>query len=327
MNIIFNDDNIILHTEDASASCTLFVKPDIADYGNVTARPLVKSYHLVRETVWERLVRCVKTLEAGSLSDTRFACYALVFSALYPLLLSDSQAKNILYYGLPDAGSFHAALQDFIGFLREDNCFVPLPHNPSVFSGLAGGTWHAAIIELDSCDSLRTVCDAMTKVRTNGTVLLYTTKTAIADDMEPLISLAAKKICLSTCALYVYIMDGELSNILSPCTSEALVLAGMETLVKQLEAIRNFVENTTQGQYDPACCLHTVRQLGQIENTLFTFYDYLEDPLLPVRANTLKEAVMDCHATMEEHGDTQICLKNLTSAAFAFFAAAEHEFR
>lgn len=326
MNIIFNEDNIILGTEDGS-SHTLFVKPDIADYGNVTTRPLVKSYHLVRETIWERLVRCLKTLEAGSHDDSRLGCYALVFSALYPFLLSDSQAKNILGYGLPDAASFHAALRDFTGFLRKDNCYVPLPHNPSVFSGLADNTWHVAVIELDSCDGLRTVCDAMTKVRTKGTVLLYTAKTAPADEMEPLISLAAKKIRFSSCTLYVYTMDEKLSGILSPCTSEALVLAGAEALLGQVEEIRTFFENTMRGRYDPARCLHTVRQLGQIENTLFAFYDYLEDPLLPVHAGTLKETVMDCHAAMEEQADPQTYLENLAAAACAFFSAVEREFQ
>ena len=54
MNIIINDTNITLQTDDGTSSHILLTKPDIADYGNVTTRPLVKSYHLVRETIWER---------------------------------------------------------------------------------------------------------------------------------------------------------------------------------------------------------------------------------------------------------------------------------
>lgn len=327
MKITINDTNITLQTDDGASSCLLLTKPDIADYGNVTARPLVKSYHLIKETIWERFGQCIWNLESHCMEDPCLGCYLLTFGALYAPLLSSSQAKNVLYYGMESAGPFTVLLQDFMTFLQADNSLVTLPPNPFLFSGLANGTWHAAVIDLDACHDLQTICDAMTKVRQGGTIVLYTTSDMPAGGVSELLSYGSKT-AFASCTLYAFTMDQTLCDLIYPYSAEALVLTQTEGLFTQMETLGTLTANILEGTSSPEDCLYAIDLLRQTEAALFACYDYLENPELPIHANTLKEAVMDYYSGLPDQEDDrndQVYLENLRLAAQNFYAAMDSE--
>lgn len=329
MNITISDTNITLQTEDASSSCVLLTKPDIADYGNVTIRPLVKTYHLLRETIWERFGQCVQELEKHCREDMHCNCYLMAFSALYAPLLSNSQAKNIFCYGQDAATPFIALLQDFMTFLQADSSLVPLPPNPFVFSGLANASYHAAIINLDTCSDLQTICDAITKVRKNGTVLLYTAGIAQTGDIEGLLSNAAKTV-FASCTLYVLTVDTAFGELIYSYSAEALVLTRTEEIFTQTARLKALIEQIEQECFQPEDCLNAIELLCRMEEILFASYDYLENPGLPAKANLLKEAVMDCYSEpddLQSNQSIQVYQEKLHLAALDFYAAIETEFQ
>lgn len=325
MNIIINDTNITLQTDDGTSSHILLTKPDIADYGNVTTRPLVKSYHLVRETIWERFCECVQEINEHCRHDIHCDCYLMTFGPLYTALLSNSQAKNILYYGKKEASSFLSSLQDFMTFLQADSSLVSLPLHPLVFSGLANGSWHAIVMDLDAGCNIRTVCDAITKVRKGGILLLYTALDAPADDMAGLLHHAVKT-AFSSCTLYTFTMEPSLCELLYPYSAEALVLTYTEELLTHAAKVNSLTQNILQGEYLPEDCRYAMELLTTAEKDLLALYDYLEDPCLPVYANTLKEALMDCCIGLSDGTETQVYLDKLRLAAQIFFTAIESEF-
>lgn len=329
MKITINDTNITLQTDDAVSSYLLLTKPDIADYGNVTTRPLVKSYHLLRETIWERFVQCVQDLEKRCQNDSSLGCYLMTFGALYTPLLSSSQAKNVLYYGSESAAPFTALLQNFMTFLQTDSSLITLKPHPFLFSGLANGSWHAVIIDLDTCCDLQTICDAMTKVRKGGTILLYTTTDVPAGGVSELLGYSTRTV-FSASALYVFTMDQALYNLIYPYSAEALVLTSTENLFTQMETLETLIRDMMAGNFRPEDCLCAIDLLRQMEETLFASYDYLENPELPIYANTLREAVMDYYCAPEDaknDSDTQIYLETLRLAAQTFYTAFDTEFQ
>lgn len=329
MKITIHDTNITLLTDDGASSCVLLTKPDIADYGNVTARPLVKSYHLIKETIWERFGQCLHNLEECCPEDSRLGCYLMTFSALYAPLLSSSQAQNVLYYGADSKSSFTALLQDFMTFLQADSSLVTLPPNPFLFSGLANSSWHAAVIDLEACHGLQTICDAMTKVRRGGTVVLYTILDEPSADVSELLSYGAKT-AFATCTLYTFTMDQALYDLIYPYSAEALVLAHTEGLFTQMEILSALTQNILEGTSSPEDCLYAIDLLRQAEKMLFACYDYLENPELPIHANTLKETVMDYYGELTDRADnrdSQMYLENLHLAAQNFYTAFDTEFR
>lgn len=326
MKTIVNDTGIFLQAEDGSASHTLIEKPNYNDYGNVTARPLLTSYHLVRESIWERLCQCIADLQSRCQDHSRGICYALTFGALYPFLLSDSQAKNILYYGPPDAAPFLSILQDFMRFLQPDNSLVSLPPSPSVFSGLAGSTWHAAVIDLGSAESPQILYDAMTKVRIGGIVLMYTTADTLPEDVARFLC-RAEKSCFSSNTLYTCTMEDSLGSFAYSCSTEARVLADTEGLPIRTDELYSLIRDMGQGHLSAENCMRAIGLLREIETILFASYDYLENSVLPVYASTLKELVMDCFAGMTEPAGAQIYIEKLLPAAQTFFAAMEQEFQ
>lgn len=325
MNIIVNDTHIILQTDDATASHILLTKPDIADYSNVTTRPLVKSYHLIKETIWDRFCQCVQDTAKHCTDEVHHDCYAMTFSALYPALLSNSQAKNVLYYGQESAAFFLSFLEDFMTFLQPDSSLVGLSPNPFVFSGLANGSFHAAIIDLDAGCDLRTICDVLTKIRKNGIVVLYTALDAPAGDAAKLLSHAAKTV-FSSSTLYVFTMEPALCDLIYPYSSEALVLTYTEELLTQVAELKSLIQNILQGDFHPEDCLYAAKLLARTEKALWAIYDYLEDFRLPVYANTLKEAVMDYYIGLSDKTDRPGYSDKLSLAAQDFFPAIETEF-
>lgn len=326
MKITISDNDIILQSGDASASYTLLARPDTDDYGNLTTRPLVTSYHIVRETIWERFCQCIRTLEDNCRECYGYEYYVLLFGALYTPLLESSQRKNILHYSPADDAPFLAVLRDFMAFLQEDSQLVSLPHSPAVFPGLAAHFWHTAIIALDGSDSLQTVCDAMTRVRTGGTVLLYTATGNLEDDMQGLLAHAAKTV-FSSCTLYSYTMNSALYDLIYPYTTEAAILVKSENLLTQAEELQRLTQNIGQGNCQAEDCLYAVELLCQTEDILFDLYDYLESPCLPICAGELKEAIMDCYTALSDPSRAPVYANRLSSAARMFFTAMDTEFQ
>lgn len=326
MNITINDTGITLQTDDTAAAYTILTRPDIADYGNATIRPLVKSYHLSKETIWERFSLCMQKLAEHYGNDIYCNCYAMTLGALYTPLLSSSQAKNILYYGQETAAPFLAIVQDFMTFLQADSSLVNLPRNPFAFSGLANGSWHGVIINLDVCSSLQTICDAISKIRQGGTILLYTALHPPTGKVNELLSHAAKTV-FASCTLYTLTMNAELGSLVYSYTAEALVLAQTEGLLAQMQELMLLTQRMEKGNCQPEDCLYAIELLVQAEQVLFASYDYLENPGLPVCANELKEAVMDCCIGQCDMIDTPVYLNKLRQAAQAFYTAIEAEFQ
>lgn len=325
MKIITNETNVILQSKDGALSYTLLTKPDLEDYGNLTVRPLVTSYHLVKETIWERFCQCMQDLDSRLPEDPYLACYAMTFSALYPFLLSGSQAKNILYYGSPDTLAFSPILQDFMRFLQPDSCLVALPDNPFVFSGLADGSWHGAIINLDAVSETGPICDAISKIRKNGILLLYTAAKELPDEPAPFLHQAVRTSFASS-SLYTVTAGDALHALAEPYTAAAFVLdrvALFSARMQELIQLFQPAETDLPGRED---CLTALGLLGQMESLLYAIYDYLEDATLPLYADLLKEAVADYCSRLDSPSDIPACADRLQQAARLFFDAAEAEF-
>ena len=326
MKITINDTQIALQSEDTSTPYTLLTKPEVDDYSNLTTRPLVVSYHIASETVWERFCQCVRALESSCPENPGCECYFMLLGALYTPLLANSQAKNIFHYSLANAAPFLTVLQDFMAFLQEDSSLVSLPHSPAVFPGLAAHFWHTAIIDLDGIDSLQTLCDAMTRVKMNGIVLLYTVADTMADDIQRLLTHATKT-AFSACTLYVFTMDSALADLLYPCTTEAAILMKSENLLTQVEELGPLTQKMEEGNNQDEDCLYAINLLCQTEDTLFDLYDYLENPRLPIYAGALKESVMDCYTALSGMSLAPVYVSRLTAASHTFFTAIDTEFQ
>lgn len=325
MRIITNDANVILQSKDGALSYTLLTKPDLEDYGNLTVRPLVTSYHLVKETIWERFCQCMQNLDSRLQEDPYLACYAMTFSALYPFLLSGSQAKNIFYYGSPDTTAFLPLLQDFMRFLQPDSSLVALPVDPFIFSGLADGSWHGAVIDLDAVSETRTVCDAISKIRKNGILLLYTAAGALPDELMPFLNQAAVT-SFASFSLYTVTADDALHALAEPDTAAAHVLDRVELFSARMQELTQLLQPAETELPNREACLTAVGLLGQMEALLYAVYDYLEDQALPLYADLLKEAIADYCSRLDSPSDIPACADRLYQAARLFFDAAEAEF-
>lgn len=325
MKIIISDTSVVLQSEDGLLLHTLLNKPDITDYGNMTVRPLVTSYHLVKETIWERFCQCMRNLDSLLGEDPYLACYAMTFDALYPFLLSSSQAKNILYYGSQDTSAFLAILQDFMSFLQPDSSLVSLPSNPFVFSGLADGSWHAAVINLDTVYEPEIICDAISKIRKNGLLLLYTTAEALPGELTPFLHQAVKTSFASS-TIYTATVDDTLRTLTEPHTASSFVLEKTELFFSLMQKLTLLLQRSESDRYDRENCLAALLQLEQMETILYAIYDYLENPILPIHANLLKEAVADYCSRLDCPHDIQTCADRLEQTAQLFFDAVEAEF-
>lgn len=325
MRIITNDTNVILQSADGTLSHTLLTKPNLEDYGNLTVRPLVTSYHLVKETVWERFCRCMQDLDSRFEKDPYLACYAMTFSALYPFLLSGSQAKNILYYGSPDTTAFLPILQDFMRFLQPDSSLIALSDNPFVFSGLADGSWHGAVIGLDTVSETGTICDAISKIRKNGILLLYTAAGTLPDELTPFLHRAVKT-SFTSYSLYTVTVDDALHALAEPDTAAAHVLDRVELFSARMQELTQLLQPAETELPNREACLTAVGLLGQMEALLYAVYDYLEDQALPLYADQLKEAIADYFSRLDSPSDIPACADRLYQAARLFFDAAEAEF-
>ena len=164
---------------------TLLEKPKVPDYANVTKRPYFSSYYTEDETIWERLARNMKKFADFCLGDPYLGCYALILRQLYPLLLADNQAKNVLAYGADTDCMAYRVIQDFMTFLHPGSALTALALSPFSLTAVSPGSCSAMLYRLDACPVPAAVCDAINKLRSGGLLLLYTVKETVPAKLAP----------------------------------------------------------------------------------------------------------------------------------------------
>lgn len=297
MKIEIDENKISLGSEDGRTSCVIMEKPEVDDYSNITARSLVTNYHLKQETIWERSCRFMRELQNVCRESPYLACYGLLFGQLYPVLLSGSQAKNIICYGVDaaDRENVSGLFQDFMAFLQKNSSFILLPESPFAFSALLNKSCHAAVVSLDMCADLQIICDAASKIRNGGKLLLYTKKGDVPEKLPALINHACKRE-FASCAVYSIRIDESARSYAYENNSEAEIMPAVGLLIHKLEELKNLTSAMESGAECPLeAYTYAVELLSYMEGSLLDLYDVLENPELPVLANLLKEAVMDCY--------------------------------
>lgn len=324
MKIHATDTQIIL--AEADASLTLLEKPDFPDYSNVTERPYITFYYINDESVWDRFRFCMIKLSEFCADDPYLGCYALLFRRLYPLLLSSSQAKNVIGYGLSTDSMVYRVYQDFMTFLQKGNALSALAQSPFSFLSLTEGSCHALLYQLDVCPALAAVCDAISKVKQGGLILLYTRKEALPPALSDLCG-QAEKDSFGGCSVYALTMDEALADYALANSSAAFIQSRIEALSPRIGDLRNLTQAmlTEQPLGEDLYSL-TALILQQTEEILLSLYDYLENDGLPVLANALKEAVLNYYVGIDGGYDLTTYIEKLTRASESFFAAVETEF-
>lgn len=324
MNIQITDTCITLG--EGVESFLLFEKPALPNYQNVTARPYISIYLGDGATIWSRLQVCTELLADFCHEDPYYACYTLLFRRLYPLLLSSSQAKNVVSYGLPADCGAHKVLQDFMHFLHEGNALTALPQSTYAYTTLKENSFHAFLYCLDAFPSLFAVCDAISKVRPGGLVLLYTIKETLPAELNGLCA-HAEKDCFAHCMVYTLTVDGALSEFACANGSEPVILSRAEEVLKRVGDLKNLVQAMLTGSALPGDAYFiAVVILQQTEQILLSVYDYLENDELPVRANILKESVLNYYVGISRQCDLTSYREKLTESSETFFAAIAQEF-
>lgn len=167
MKIEITDTRITL--KDSSESFSILEKPVFPNFHhNVTKRPYISTYYEAGETIWGHCQGGLELLADFCHEDPYFGCYALLFRRLYPLLLSSSQAKNVLAYGQPANCGAYKVFQNFMTFLQEGNALTALAQSSFSFQVLSEQSCHAFLYCLDTHPALTAVCDALKKVRQGG---------------------------------------------------------------------------------------------------------------------------------------------------------------
>lgn len=325
MKIEATDTNVII--SDGEASLTLLKKPEVPDYTNVTSKPYFTYYYEECETVWDRLCLCMKRLADFCPDDPYLGCYALLLNRLYPLLLSDNRAKNIIAYGADTDCMAYRVIQDFMTFLHEGNALTALAVSPFCLTAVQPGSCQALLYRLDTCPALAAVCDAAGKVKPGGLLLLYTVKGQLPEALEPLCS-QAEKTSFGACTVYTLTAEETLLPYLQENSSEAFLLSQREDCLKRASDLQNLVRAMLSGASLPDdAYLIAVTILQQSEEILLSLYDYLEDDELPVRANALKEAILSLYAGIRLHRDLASYTQKLTELSEQFFSAVNAEFQ
>ena len=325
MNIKTTDTCISL--EEGSETFLLLEKLIIPDYLNVTARPYISSYYKENETIWDRFRLCMERLAVFCPDDPYLGCYALVFRRLYTLLLSGSQAKNVLGYGAPADCGAYKVYQDFMTFLQEGNALTALAQSPYSFAALTNSACSALLYRLDTCPALRAVCDAMEKVKTGGLLLLYTLHGNLPSELCTLLD-RAEKDSFGSCTVYALTMDESLFAFAQANSSENFILSRAEEVEKRVSDLRGLTQAMLAGASLPEDTYTIIAViLQQTEEILLSVYDYLENDELPVLANALKEAVLNYYVGIDGSYDLTTYSEKLSQASETFFAAIEREFQ
>lgn len=325
MNIEITDTRITL--KDGAEAFNILEKPVFPHFHhNVTKRPYISTYYEAGETIWGYCQGGIELLADFCHDDPYFGCYALLFHRLYPLLLSSSQAKNVLAYGQPADCGAYKVFQNFMTFLQEGNALTTLAQSAFSFQALSEQSCHAFLYCLDTHPALTAVCDALKKVRQGGLFLLYTIKDALPAALNDLCTKAGKNRFASG-TVYTFTVDEALSAFACANSSESLILSRAEEILKRAGDLQNLVQAMLAGAslseevYSIAALI-----LQQTEEILLSLYDYLENDELPVLTNALKEAVLNYYVGVSGQYEITTYREKLTQSSEAFFSAVKAEF-
>lgn len=313
--------------EEADRIFTLLEMPLIPDYSNVTARPYFSSYHIPTASIWDCFCLCMENLQASCQDNPYLGCYALMFRRLYTLLLSSSQAKNVIAYGLSTDCGAYKVFQDFMTFLQEGNALTALARSPYSFAALTKSACSALLYHLDTCPALTAVCDVMEKIKSGGLLLFYTLRSDFPSELDPLLD-RAEKDSFGPCTVYALTMDESLSAFAQANSSENFILSRAEEVLKRVDDLQKLSQamladaSLPEDTYTIAAVI-----LQQTEEILLSIYDYLENDELPVLANALKEAVLNYYVGIDGGHDLTTYREKLSQASETFFAAIEREFQ
>ncbi len=323
MKINITDTCVTLETD--GDAYTLLEKPKLPDYSNVTPRPHFTYYYTECETVWDRFCFCMEKLPDFCPEDPYLGCYALMFRRLYTLLLSGNQAKNIIAYGTPTDCGAYRVFQDFMTFLQEGNSLTALAQSPFSFTALMEASCSALLYRLDTCPAQAAVCDAMEKVKPGGLILLYTLRDTLPPELHPL-GERAKKDSFGSCTVYVLTMDEALLSFAHANSSEAFIFSHTMEIQKRAGDLQNLIRAMLDGSPCPGDAYAVAAViLQQTEEILLSLYDYLEDDELPIRANALKEALLNYYVGISGRFDLTTYREKLTQASHLFFTSLEAE--
>ncbi len=313
--------------EEGSKVFPLLEKPDHSDYSNITTRPYYTCYYIETETVWDRFRFCMEKLPGICPDDPYLGCYALIFRRLYTLLLSGSQAKNIIAYGAPTDCGAYRVFQDFMTFLQEGNSLTVLAQSPFSFTALLERSCFALLYRLDTCPSLTAVCDAMEKVKSGGLILLYTLQDSLPAALS-LIDEKAQKDQFGPCTVYTLHMDESLFSFVRANNSQNFIFSYAGEILKCTETLYNLIQTILDKSPCPEeACSTAPILLQNTEEALLSIYDYLENDELPLLANALKEAVLNYHTGICGGFDLTAYREKLTQASRLFFSSIEKEFQ
>lgn len=326
MKIVIEASRIVMEDCREDRAYTVLKKPELEDYRNVTDKPLVVCYHIPQETIWEHFCACMRRLEADCHDDSYFACYVMFFSELFPSLLSSAQVKNVLACGMENTPEISLILRDFLKFLKEGNSLIVMPEASFSFSVLLNASCHVLLYNLDWCDSLSTVCDAITKVKQNGVALFYTVKDNLPDELTGVFA-GFQKSVFASCTVYSMHITDDFYASAYENSSEALVISQTERLLAKINELGKYREAfTTPSSASVEIYSYAIELLNYIEKLLLELYDRLDNSKLPVYANLFKEAVMNYYIGSLNQLNTHTYAEKLQQAAQTFWNAAEAEF-
>lgn len=324
MKITTSDTCISL--EEGADCLTLFEKPEHPDYTNVTVRPHTTFYYVEDESVWDRFRFCMERLPDFCPGDPYLGCYALMLRSLYPLLLSTSQAKNVIAYGAPQNCGAYPVIQDFMTFLQKGNALTALALSPFSFHALQEAGCCSLLYRLDTCPLPASVCNAISKVKQGGLILLYTIKDTLPAELDALCARAEKDI-FGSCTVYALTMDESLADYARTNGTDTFVRSRANEITARTNDLHNLLQAMLAGAALPGDAYLIVSTiLQQIEEILLSIYDHLSDDELPVRANALKEAVLNYYVGISRHCELTSYREKLTTASENFFAAVRGEF-
>lgn len=326
MNIITTDTCITL--EQDGETFTLIEYPVFPHFHhNVTKRPYTACYFIVGETILEHLQTCMEHLADYCHDDPYFGCYALMFGRLYPLLLSSSQAKNVISYGPPADCGAYKVYQNFMTFLQEGNALTALAQSSFSFRALGEQSCHAFLYRLDAHPSPAAVCDAIRKVRPGGLFLLYTLQETMPAWLTPLCE-KGETDCFGSCTVHAITVDEGLYEFACANGSDNVILSRADEVLKRTGDLQNLVQAMltdtalSKDVYSIATLI-----LQQTEEILLSIYDYLENDELPILANALKEAALNYYVGVSGQYSLDTYREKLTQSSETFFTAIEREFQ
>lgn len=129
-------------------------------------------------------------------------------------------------------------------------------------------------------------------------------------------------------AVYSITVDDGVSAFAFENSGEAAALPSISALISKYEEL----ENLTKAMEDPANCPleaypYAVGLLQQMEDIFLDVWDVLETPELPIFANALKEALMDCYIGLSNQLDVQTYFDRLRRETQVFHEAMSLEFK